>query len=332
MKQFSDLNIVAIGGGTGISTLLSGLKAYNKNLSAIVTVTDDGGSSGRLSREYGILPPGDIRNCLVSLAEEETLMSQLFQYRFGGEGDIAGHSFGNLFIMAMSDIRGGFEKGIVESSKILAIDGKVIPATLHKVALRAKLETEEVLKGETAISKSVGRIKSIFLEPSECKAVPEAVESMNNADIIILGPGSLYTSVIPNLLINDINKALRNSKALKVFVCNIMSQPGETNNFSSLDHLQALNDHIGASCIDYILINTKRIDEDLLEKYAKKASYPIAYDSANVFGNTAYVTGDFFGRQMSESAKYARHDPKKLSSAIVDLYHSKYKELNRLSF
>lgn len=311
------LNIVAIGGGTGLSSLLMGLKRYDVSLVAIVTVTDDGGSSGRLSREYGILPPGDIRNCLVSLAEQDNVMAQLFRYRFGGKGAIAGHSFGNLFIMAMADIFGSFEKGIFASSTILAIKGTVIPSTFEKVKLSALLENGTILSGETAISKSTEKIRRVFLNPSSCNGASEALAAIRKADVIVIGPGSLYTSIIPNLLIHDIARELVRAKARKLFVCNLMSQPGETDGYSVEEHLTTVTAHVGVPFVDTMLVNTHPIPRSVCERYAKQGSSPVVYHRHKAVGGVTQICGDFFGEAISRDAKYARHDPDKLAQAIL---------------
>jgi uncharacterized cofD-like protein len=319
MKKSKNLNIVLIGGGTGLSNLILGIKKYSKNISAIVAVTDDGGSSGRLIKDYGILPPGDIRNCLVSLAEEDSFMSKLFSYRFGGSGDISGHSFGNLFIMAMSDIFGSFEAGLLEASKILAIEGKVIPASLEKITLCAELNNGQVLKGETNISKSKSKIKKIFLVPSSCKGSSVALDAIKKADIIVIGPGSLYTSIIPNLLIKDIKIALKKSKAKKIFVCNIMSQPGETTGYSASNHLEELIKHIGKGIIDYMMVNNSLIPSRLIPLYKKYNSYPVSYTKSDFVFGVKQIFGDYVSRNILKDSKYARHDSQKLAKAIMKL-------------
>ena len=323
-QKFGNLKIALIGGGTGLSSLIMGLKKYNENISAIVTVTDDGGSSGRLRKEYGIIPPGDIRNCLVSLAEQDNLMSKLFSYRFGGNGEISGHNFGNLFIMAMSDVFGGFEKGILEASKILATKGNVIPATFQKVQLIAEKEDGILVYGETNIASTEGKIKNLMIEPENCKAAVFSVKAIKNADVIILGPGSFYTSIISNLLINDIRETLIKSKALKIFVCNIMSQPGETSGYSSKDYLEILEKYVGENVLDYILVNNSELPKNLLRKYAKAGSYPINDDlNLKNTDGTIKILSDFFGEKISENSIYARHDPLKLAKAIKKLVEGK---------
>jgi uncharacterized cofD-like protein len=319
--KFEKIKIALIGGGTGLSSLIMGLKKYNEHISAIVTVTDDGGSSGRLRKEYGILPPGDIRNCLVSLAEEDNLMSKLFSYRFGGSGEMAGHNFGNLFIMAMSDVFGGFEKGILEASKILATKGNVIPATFQKVQLIAEKEDGRLIYGETNIANAKGKIKNLHIEPKNCKGALFAFQAISSADVIILGPGSFYTSVISNLLIQDIKDALIKAKALKIFVCNIMSQPGETSGYSTKDYLDILERYVGENVVDCILVNNSEIPKKLLKIYEQKDSHPIKDDFKNEDSKekTVKVLGDFFGEKISENSIYARHDPLKLAKVIKKL-------------
>ncbi|MBN1311246.1 MAG: YvcK family protein [Anaerolineae bacterium] len=251
--------IVAIGGGTGLPTLLRSLKQITSNLTAIVTVADDGGSSGKLRRELGVLPPGDFRNNLAALARDEGLMAQLFQYRFG-EGGLEGHSFGNLFITALSSITGSFEQALIESSRVLAIRGQVLPSTLSDVILMADLREEHSngtrrVAGESAIPKTAGSIERVFLQPDSVPAYPEAVRTILAADLIVLGPGSLYTSLLPNLLVQGIVNALRASKALKVYVCNVATQHGETEDYTVGDHVRAIERHISGQVFDVVLVN-----------------------------------------------------------------------------
>jgi len=250
--------IVAIGGGTGLSSLLRGLKEYTTNLTAIVTVADDGGSSGRLRHELGVLPPGDIRNCLVALADSESMMTDLFEYRFNEGDGLTGHSFGNLFLAAMSGIAGDFDSAIKESSRVLNIKGRVLPSTLANVALEATLEDGTVVLGESNISKSKSPIRSIRLVPESCEPLDEAIEAILAADAIVLGPGSLYTSVMPNLLVPGIAEAVERSMALKVYVCNIMTQPGETDGLSAADHARALLNGTGKMLFDHVLVNIEQ--------------------------------------------------------------------------
>ena len=248
--------IVAIGGGTGLSTLLRGLKEYSGNLTAVVTVADDGGSSGRLRRELGILPPGDVRNCIAALADAEPLMTKLFQYRFSEGSGLEGHSFGNLFIVAMSGVTGSFEEAVRETSRVLAVRGNILPSTLANVTLSAHTEDEEVIHGESNITDSPSRIREVYLQPANVEANPDAVRAILNADLIVVGPGSLFTSVMPNLLVDGIRQAVQASPALKIYVCNVATQHGETDSFTVGDHFGALQRHLGGHFFDYVLANS----------------------------------------------------------------------------
>ncbi len=307
--------IVAIGGGTGLPVLLRGLKQHTENITAIVTVADDGGSSGRLRGEFGILPPGDIRNCLVALAETETLMDQLFHYRFGqGEG-LAGHNLGNLLLTALSDIAGDFQTAIREASKVLKVRGLVLPSTLKQVVLHAELKDGTVVSGESRISQTREPIRRVFLTPEECAPVPEALEAIAAADLILLGPGSLYTSVLPILLVGEIVAAVKRSPALKCYLCNIMTQPGETTGFKASDHLQAIYEHSGWSWIDYILVNSRRISPEKQEKYARQGSSPVLVDDQALQRmGVRLIKADVL-----EADELVRHDPQKLALAIMNV-------------
>lgn len=260
-KRERGARIVAIGGGHGLSTLLRGLKQYSYNLSAVVTVADDGGSSGRIRREMGILPPGDIRNCLAALSNDEALLSQLFQYRFpDGEGKMEGHSFGNLFISALTEITGSFEEAVVESGRVLGVQGQVLPSTLHDVKLVAdmrlpNMEREVRVEGESHIPKMPGRVRRVWLEPNSPPGFPQSIRAILNADMIVIGPGSLYTSILPNLLVPDVSEAIRSSRAFKVFVCNLATQPGETDDYDCEDHIIALEEHVGRGIFDLVVAN-----------------------------------------------------------------------------
>ena len=252
--------IVSIGGGHGMATLLRGLKTYSKNLTAIVTVADDGGSSGRLRESYGILPPGDIRNCLAALSNDEQMLTQLFRYRFSGAGELDGHSFGNLFITALAELTGSIEEAIAESGRVLSVSGRVLPSTLHDVKLVADVELPNLpnqirVQGESSIPKAAGRVRRLWLEPNDAPAFPPALNAVLNADLIVVGPGSLYTSLLPNLLVQDLLGAIRASRALKIYVCNIATQSGETDVYSCYDHIRALEDHVGDNLFDIILCN-----------------------------------------------------------------------------
>ncbi len=308
------LRIAVIGGGTGLSTVLRGLKSYTSNLSAIVTVTDDGGSSGRLRQELGVLPPGDIRNCLVALADSESMMTDLFQYRFHDGNGLSGHSFGNLFIAAMCGIAGNFDQAIKESSRVLAIKGRVLPATLANVALEAELEDGSIVRGETTISRSATRIKNVRLVPPGCQGLPEALEAIESADAVVLGPGSLYTSVMPNLLVPGIAEAIVRSRGVKVYICNIMTQPGETDGMSASEHVRALVSATRLRLMDYALVNVEQ-PHRLLRAYEKTHAFAVApdFDAIASLGVTP-VPGKF----LSET-EVLRHDPARLGGAIVKL-------------
>lgn len=251
--------VVAIGGGHGLSVLLRGLKRYTSNITAIVTVADDGGSSGRLRRELGVLPPGDFRNCIAALADDEALTTQLFQYRFGNSSGLNGHSFGNLFITAMAEVTGSFERAILESGRVLAVQGRVLPSTLQDVTLMADLRAQPVgvsrVAGESSITEAGGGIERVYLEPDDAPAYPDAVRALLEADMIVAGPGSLYTSVLPNLLVPDVARAVAASRALKVYVCNVATQRGETEEYSVGDHVAALEAHVGEGLFPLVLAN-----------------------------------------------------------------------------
>ncbi len=308
--------IVVIGGGTGLSTLLQGIKEFTSNITAIVTVADDGGSSGRLRDQFNVLPPGDIRNCLVALADAEPLMRNLFQYRFEGNSEFSGHSFGNLFILAMSKVTNGdFEKAVKESSKILAIRGSVIPSTLQKVTLVAEYEDGSKTFGETKISQGKSPIKNVRLEPPDSSPTQEAIEAINQAEAIILGPGSLYTSVIPNLLIEGIKEAVVKSRAIKIYVCNVMTQPGETDNYSARDHLNAIIKHTHSDMVNYCIVNTAKPPEDLLLRYKEESAFPVETDVPAIKNMGIKVIQS----NLISAKDYVRHDPQKLARAIMNL-------------
>ena len=311
--------IVVIGGGTGLSTLLYGLKEYTSNITAIVTVSDDGGSSGRLRSQFGLLAPGDIRNCLVALADSEPLMRNLFQFRFGGKAELQGHSFGNLFITAMTKITGDFEKAVRESSKVLAIRGQVIPSTLEEVKLIAEYEDGTKILGESKISDEKKPIKRIHLDRKDCEATPEAINAISKADVIVIGPGSLYTSIVPNLLIEGIVKSILESKALKVYVCNIMTQSGETDNYKASDHIEAVVAHAKSKLIDYCILNLAEVPLEFIENYKREGAHPVIVDAEKV------EEMGFFAikHDLVNTQDYVRHDSQKLAKIIVDLIEEK---------
>jgi len=252
--------IVTIGGGHGLATLLRGLKLYTSNLTAVVTVADDGGSSGRLRESFGILPPGDIRNCLAALSNDEQMLTQLFQYRFSSTGELEGHSFGNLLITALAEITGSFESAVAESGKVLSVSGRVLPSTLHDVKLVADMQIPNVpiqvrVQGESRIPKMAGRVRRIWLEPNNAPAYPPVIKALLNADMIVVGPGSLYTSLLPNLLVQDLLGAMHASRAVKIYICNIATQAGETDTYTCYDHVRSLEEHVGDSVFDVVLCN-----------------------------------------------------------------------------
>ena len=322
--------IVAIGGGTGLSTLLRGLKAYTSNITAIVTVADDGGSSGRLREEFGIIPPGDIRNCIASLADEEQLITSLFQYRFKSGSGLEGHSFGNLLLSVMCEITGNMFLAIKESSKVLNIRGRVLPATLENINLVAQLENGEEVWGESHITeagkKDGGKILQLRCEPSNPKPVPEVIEAIEHAELIILGPGSLYTSVLPNLLIAEISDALNRSKAPIVYVCNIMTQPGETSRFTASEHVDVLLKHCpNRKVLDAVLVNNW-IPKSLADKYAEYDSIPVEIDRQAI----EKLNIDVIERILVDDGHVIRHNPKKLSRAIIIWFKRHQRQKNRL--
>ena len=316
--------IVAVGGGTGLSTMLKGIKKLTNNITAVVTVGDDGGSSGRLRHEMGILPPGDIRNCIAALADDEDLVTKLFQYRFKmGEG-LEGHSFGNLFLTALCAITGNMVRAVQESSKVLNIRGRVLPSTLDDMKLAAEMDDGSIVEGESNIPETGKKIKRLFTQPANCKALPEVLKAIKDADLIILGPGSLYTSVIPNLLIKEISAAISKSKAKKIYVCNIMTQPGETTDYTASQHVQAILDHAGYSnMFEAVLVNNS-LPEDLSPDYQKANSYPVLVDideikkkNINVVSTRLYEEND---------QKYVRHSPARLARAISYWYKKQLKD------
>lgn len=321
-QLFRGPRVVAVGGGTGLPAVLRGMKEFTANLTALVTVADDGGSSGRLRTEFGILPPGDIRNCLVALADTESLMDRLFDYRFSqGEG-LAGHSFGNLFILALTETTGDFYRAIGESSQVLAVRGRVMPSTLDHVVLRAELQGGRVAEGESSIGRSQYPIRRVFLEPRDPRPLPDALEAVQQADLIILGPGSLHTSIIPNLLVPGMADAIRKSPALKVYVCNIMTQPGETAGFTAAAHIRAMVEHVGYGLVDVCLVNREPIPEPLLARYANQGAAPVPVDMpAHRELGVEVVTADLVDvvPAVGGQAELVRHHPQKLAAALVRL-------------
>ena len=315
--------IVAIGGGTGLSMLLKGIKHITNNITAVVTVGDDGGSSGRLREDLGVLPPGDIRNCIAALADDEDLITKLFQYRFkSGEG-LEGHSFGNLFLTALCAITGDMVRAVKESSNVLSIRGRVLPSTLDDMKLVAEMEDGRIIHGESNIPEAHGKIKRLFTDPAHCKPLEDVITAIKEADIIILGPGSLYTSVIPNLLVEEVAKEVASSNARKIYVCNIMTQPGETDNYSVSDHLNALMQHANSTdIIDTVLVNDC-IPGNLANKYEMAGSYPVIIDYENIKKSGIEI----FSRKLIEDSKegLVRHSSNRVARAIYYWYKKEHK-------
>jgi uncharacterized cofD-like protein len=308
--------IAVIGGGTGLSVLLTGLKQFTSNISAIVTVADDGGSSGRLREEFDILPPGDIRNCLVALADAPALMRDLFQFRFDTTSDLSGHSFGNLFITVMTRLTGDFEKAIKETSKVLALRGQVMPSTLDRVVLVAEHKDGTTTVGENNIPRTHHLIERVYLKPQKPQATPDALKAIKEAQVIVLGPGSLYTSIIPNLLINEITEAIVESDALKVYVCNVMTQPGETDGYSASEHLGALLAHSHPKVVDYSILNTATVPKGVLARYSQQGSHLVLNDRKKIEGMGYRVIEDDF---VFVEDMLVRHDHLKLAKIIFGL-------------
>lgn len=308
--------IVAIGGGTGLSTLLRGLKQYSANITAIVTVADDGGSSGRLRREIGVLPPGDIRNCLAALADEEKLLTELFQYRFKAGDGLSGHSFGNLFLTVMTEVTGDLERAIAASSKVLAVRGKVLPATLTDVCLWAQLSDGRIIKGESKITEANGQIKMIGCDPPNPTALPAAIRAIEDADFIVIGPGSLYTSVIPNLLVPGIREALARVEVPRIYICNIMTEVGETDNYTVSDHLRAIDQVCGERVFDAVLAQKNPPSELALKRYASENCHPVYLDREEISRLGCLLV---LANVMSENelTGYVRHDPQRLARVIL---------------
>ena len=308
--------VVAIGGGHGLSTLLRGIKEYTRNITAVVTVADDGGSSGRLRESLGILPPGDIRNCLAALSNDEDLLTQLFQYRFSGAPELEGHSFGNLFITALTDLTGSFEQAIAESGRALSVSGRVLPSTLHNVRLVADIRLPHVVnevrvQGESKIPEMAGRVRRVWLEPNNPPAFPPVLQAILNAELIIVGPGSLYTSLLPNLLVPDLMAAIHASRAVKVYVCNIATQVGETELFSCYDHVRALEEHVGQDLFDVVLCNQN------YEGALNQISNWVRADERSLSDQRVYCA-DLINEEFPW-----RHDSAKLAQILMDLFYER---------
>jgi uncharacterized cofD-like protein len=316
--------LVAIGGGTGLSTLLAGLKElvgktneeiWIESLSAIVTVSDDGGSSGRLRDELQMLPPGDIRNCMIALSEDANLISRLFRYRFRGDGELGGHSFGNLFLAALTEVTGDFTEAIRLSSEVIASKGHIYPATLSDVRLVAELEDGSIVRGETHISASKVPIRRLHLEPEQCLPLPQVLKAIRMADIITVGPGSLYTSILPNLLVAQVARVIGQSSATKIFVSNLMTQPGETDGYSAREHLEAIRKYAPEIHFDFVVVNNRRISEEQAQRYAAEGAYQIGIDDPiddAVDQATEIMHGDLL-----DDGEKVRHHSDRLAQCVL---------------
>ena len=309
--------ITVVGGGTGLSTLLRGMKYITSNCTAVVTSADDGGSSGRLRKELGIIPPGDLRNCLTALADREPLMERLMQYRFQGDSPLAGHCFGNLFIAAMAQAEGDMEAGLNATSQILKVRGRVIPSTLANIQLRARMYDGTTVTGESEIPRAKKRIAKMMMVPADAPAAKGAMEAIINADVLIFGPGSLYTSVIPNLLVDGIRDAIIQSKAVKIYICNVMTQPGETDGYGAYEHVTALGDHMGCQFLDYVIVNSQAVTQEQLRQYHAEGSTPITPDIDKIrsLGITVVPA------RLISKKDLVRHDPRKLARVLIALIY-----------
>jgi uncharacterized cofD-like protein len=315
MSGTPTLRIVSIGGGTGLSALLHGLKRYPVDITAVVTVSDDGGSSGRLRREFDVLPPGDIRNCMVALSEDSALLARLFQHRFQSGRGLKGHSFGNLFLMALTQIMGDFPDAVKVSSEVLKIAGRIYPSTGANVALEATLADGAKVVGETRISRSRQKIVTVRLKPRRAKPLPAALTAIAEADVITLGPGSLFTSVIPNLLVEGIPAAIRRSRAAKIYFVNLMWQPGETINFRASDHVRAIHKHAGGKLLDYAVINIRPITSAMKKRYARELALPVENDIDTLFKMGLKVMAG----NLAQTSDRVRHDSPATAAVAVKL-------------
>ena len=318
--------LVAIGGGTGLSTLLAGLKRlvgkteeelWIESLSAIVTVSDDGGSSGRLRDELQMLPPGDIRNCMIALSEDSTLLSRLFRYRFRGDGELGGHSFGNLFLAALTEVTGDFTEAIRLSSEVLASKGHIYPATISDVHLTAELEDGTVVRGETQISASKAPIRRLRLEPERCLPLPQVLKAIREADIITVGPGSLYTSILPNLLVAQVARVIGQTRATKIFVNNLMTQPGETDGYSAREHIETIKKYAPEIHFDFVIVNNRRISSEQAERYAAEGAYQIGIDDNQIDEALDQTTEIVYADLLYDGEK-VRHNSDRLAQVVLN--------------
>jgi uncharacterized cofD-like protein len=316
--------LVALGGGTGLSTLLAGLKQlvakpdepiWIETLSAIVTVSDNGGSSGRLRDELQMLPPGDIRNCIVALSEDSSLLSRLFRYRFRGEGELGGHSFGNLFLAALTEVTGDFTEAVRLSSEVLASKGHIFPATISDVHLVAELDDGSIVRGETQISASRAPIRHLRLEPERCLPLPQALKELKNADVITVGPGSLYTSILPNLLVSQVAKVIGESRATKIFVSNLMTQPGETDGYTALQHLETLRKYAPEINFDFVVVNDRKISPEQAERYAAEQAYQIGIDDPIL--DSLDQTTEVMRADLLDEGEKVRHSSARLARVVL---------------
>jgi uncharacterized cofD-like protein len=316
--------LVALGGGTGLSTLLAGLKQivakpdepiWIDTLSAIVTVSDNGGSSGRLRDELQMLPPGDIRNCIVALSEDSSLLSRLFRYRFRGEGELGGHSFGNLFLAALTEVTGDFTEAVRLSSEVLASKGHIFPATISDVHLVAELDDGSIVHGETQISASRAPIRSLRLEPERCLPLPQALKELRTADVITVGPGSLYTSILPNLLVSQVAKVIGESRATKIFVSNLMTQPGETDGYTALQHLETLRKYAPEITFDFVVVNDRKISDEQAKRYAAEQAYQIGIDDP-IFDSLDQTT-EVMRADLLDAGEKVRHSSERLARVVL---------------
>jgi uncharacterized cofD-like protein len=309
--------VTVVGGGTGLSTLLRGMKYITGNCTAVVTVADDGGSSGRLRQELGIIPPGDLRNCLVAMADREPLMERVMQYRFKGDSALAGHSLGNLFLAAIAETEGGMEEGLKAASQILKIRGHVIPSTLSNIQIRADMADGTSVLGESEITNAGKKIVRLHMVPADAPATKSAVQAIRDADVLIFGPGSLYTSVLPNLLVPGIREAVLASKAFKIYICNVMTQPGETDGYGAYDHVKALIDHVGKQFLDYVIVNDQDISDEQKRMYRAKGQEYVTPDIQKIeqLGIKPIPT------RLISKEDMVRHDPQKLAMVLISLIY-----------